>query len=71
MTEAVSTSGTSDTIFTLIVPDNLVNGLEPSEEVLNLNFIGSNKDEIKKQLTDKFNDSMFNQDNLNRYTISI
>ncbi len=62
VTEAFATAVTGDTMFALIVPDNLVNGLEPSEEVLNLNFIGSNKDEIKKQLTDKFNDSMFNQD---------
>lgn len=62
VTEAFATEVTGDTMFALIVPDNLVNGLEPSEEVLNLNFIGSNKDEIKKQLTDKFNDSMFNQD---------
>ena len=28
-TEAISTSPTSDNIFTLIVPDDLVNGLEP------------------------------------------
>jgi putative ABC transport system permease protein len=52
-------------MFTLIVPDNLVDGLEPSEEVLNLNFIGNNKDEIKKQFTDVFSDTMFNKgDNL-------
>lgn len=62
VTEAFATAVTGDTMFALIVPDNLVNGLESSDEVLNLNFIGSNKDEIKKQLTDKFNDSMFNQD---------
>jgi putative ABC transport system permease protein len=61
-TEAFSTSGTSDSIFTLIVPDNLLNGLEPSAEILNLNFIGINKDEAKKELTNIFTDSMFNND---------
>ncbi|MDR3596428.1 FtsX-like permease family protein [Clostridium sp.] len=59
-TEAFSTSGTSDSIFTLIVPDNLLNGLEPSAEILNLNFIGINRDEAKKELTNIFTDSMFN-----------
>lgn len=63
VTEAFATEVTGDTMFALIVPDKLVSGLEPSEEVLNLNFIGNNKDEIKKQLTDKFNDAMFNKDN--------
>jgi putative ABC transport system permease protein len=59
-TEAISTSPTSDIMFNLIVPDNLVNGLEPSEEVLDLNFLGSNKDEAKKELTNIFNNFTFN-----------
>lgn len=71
VTEAFSTSGVSDMNFALIVPDNLVNGLEPSKEILNLNFIGNNKDEIKKQLTDEFNDDMFNKSDNSKsdYTI--
>lgn len=56
-TEAISTSPTSDIMFALIVPDYLANGLEKSEEFLNLNFSGSNKEQAKKELTtifDKF-----------------
>ena len=53
--EAISTSPISDNMFALIVPDNLVNGLEPVVEMLNLNFIGNNKDEAKKELTIIFN----------------
>ena len=58
-TEALSTSPNSDSIFTLIVPDNLVNGLEPSGEGLNLNFSGSNKEEAKQNLTKIFEDPAF------------
>jgi putative ABC transport system permease protein len=50
-TEAISTSPSSDIMFDLIVPDNLVNGLEPTGEILDLNFSGSNKDEGKEKLT--------------------
>ncbi len=53
-TEALSTSPTSDSMFDLIVPDELVNGLEPSGEVLNLNFSGNNKVEGKEKLTTIF-----------------
>ena len=60
-TEAISTSPTSDNMFTLIVPDNLVKGLEPEDEILNLNFVGNNKDEAKKELTTIFNDFTFDQ----------
>lgn len=49
-TEAFTTSPTSDNLLTLIVPDDLLKGMEPDEEVLDLNFIGSNKDEEKKEL---------------------
>lgn len=55
-TEAISTSPTSDNIFTLIVPDDLVSGIESSGETLNLNFSGSNKEEAKNQLTTILND---------------
>ena len=54
-TEAISTSPISDNMFALIVPDNLVNGLDPVVEILNLNFVGNNKDEAKKELTTIFN----------------
>ena len=50
-TEAICTSPSSDSLFNLIVPDDLVNGLEPSEEGVNLNFSGSNKKEAKEELT--------------------
>lgn len=50
-TEAVSTSPTSDIMFTLIVPDELVSGLQASEQILNLNFSASNKEQNKKELT--------------------
>lgn len=53
-TEAISTSPSSDSLFNLIVPDDLVEGLEPCEEFLNLNFKGSNKEEAKKELTTIF-----------------
>lgn len=50
-TEAVSTSPTSDIMFSLIVPDEITNGLSVSDQVLDLNFIGSNKEQAKKELT--------------------
>ena len=50
-TEAVSTSPTSDIIFTLIVPDDLTNGLSVNDQVLDLNFTGDNKEQDKKELT--------------------
>ncbi|MCE5222080.1 MAG: ABC transporter permease [Clostridium sp.] len=53
-TEAISTSPSSDSLFNLIVSDDLVEGLEPCEEFLNLNFKGSNKEEAKKELTTIF-----------------
>lgn len=59
-TEAISTSPTSDSIFNLIVPDDLLTGLDPSEEVLNLNFLGTNKEEVKKELTTILNNFAFN-----------
>ena len=37
-----------------LVPDDLVEGLEPCEEFLNLNFKASNKEEAKKELTTIF-----------------
>ena len=53
-TEALSTSPTSDSMFDLIVPDELVTGIEPSGEVLNLNFSGNDKMEGKEKLTTIF-----------------
>ena len=53
-TEAICTSPSSDSLFDLIVPDDLVEGLEPDEEVLDLNFKGSNKEDAKKELTTIF-----------------
>ena len=50
-TEAISTSPTSDIMFSLIVPDEVTNGLSVSSQVLDLNFIGSNKEQAKKELT--------------------
>lgn len=50
-TEAFSTSPTSDVIFSLIVPDDLVKGLKISDQILDLNFAGSNKEQAKKELT--------------------
>ena len=50
-TEAIETSPTSDVMFSLIVPDDLVTGLKVSEQVLDLNFAGSNKVQAKKELT--------------------
>ncbi|MFW2487213.1 ABC transporter permease [Clostridium chromiireducens] len=50
-TEALTTSPTSDNIFNLIVPDDLVKGLEVSDETINLNFVGDNREESKKELT--------------------
>ena len=58
-TEAISTSPTSDIMFTLIVPDYLARGLEQSEEFLDLNFSGSNKEEAKKELTNIFDKFTF------------
>jgi len=50
-TEAFSTSPSTDNLFTLIVPDDLVKGLESSEEVMDLNFLGDNKEQAKEDLT--------------------
>lgn len=50
-TEAVSTSPTSDIMFSLIVPDDITNGLSKGDQVLDLNFTGSNKEQAKKELT--------------------
>jgi putative ABC transport system permease protein len=50
-TEAISTSPTGDIMFTLIVPDELTNGLQVNQQVLNLNFLSSNKEQNKKELT--------------------
>lgn len=56
-TEAFSTGGTSDNIFTLIVPDDLVDGLEVSGIMLNLNFTDTSKGEGKEELTNILNKS--------------
>ncbi|OOM16192.1 ABC transporter permease [Clostridium saccharobutylicum] len=58
-TEAFSTSPSSDSLFTLIVPDYVVSGLKSSGEVLNLNFSGDNKVEGKEKLTTILNDFRF------------
>ncbi|WP_160686405.1 ABC transporter permease [Clostridium sp. C2-6-12] len=50
-TEAISTSPTGDIMFTLIVPDELTNGLQVNQQVLNLNFLSNNKEQNKKELT--------------------
>lgn len=50
-TEAICTSPSSDSMFTLIVPDDLVGGMESHDEIVSLNFSGNNKDEAKKELT--------------------
>jgi putative ABC transport system permease protein len=50
-TEAISTSPATDNIFALIVPDDLAQGLKVSDQILDLNFSGSNKVEAKKELT--------------------
>jgi ABC-type transport system, involved in lipoprotein release, permease component len=50
-TEAVSTSPTSDIMFSFIVPDDIVNGLSISDQVLDLNFTANNKDKNKNELT--------------------
>jgi len=50
-TEAVSTSPISDVMFSLIVPDDVVTGLKVRDQVLDLNFAGSNKEQTKKELT--------------------
>ncbi|NRT91932.1 FtsX-like permease family protein [Clostridium beijerinckii] len=70
-TEALSTSTYSDNIFALIVPDNLVNGLEPEGETLNLNFSDNNKEKAKEELTSILNKSMFddNKDEKTDYII--
>lgn len=72
VTEALSTSPTTDSFFDLIVPDNLVSGLEIREEILSLNFKENNKEEAKKELTTILNDFMFNKikDKNLDYTIS-
>ncbi|SFD14612.1 ABC transporter permease [Clostridium uliginosum] len=57
LTEGISTSRVS--LFNLIVPDNVVDGLKVSEEMLNLNFSGNNKEEAKRQLTDILTGFMF------------
>ncbi|WP_297423138.1 FtsX-like permease family protein [Clostridium sp.] len=58
-TEAFSTTPTSDSIFTLIVPDDLVNGMEPSNEAVDLNFSDNNKENAKKELTTILNNFRF------------
>lgn len=50
-TEAICTSPSSDSMFTLIVPNDLVQGMESHDEIVSLNFTGNNKDEAKKELT--------------------
>lgn len=58
--EAFSTSPSGDSLLTLIVPDNLVEGLKQSEEVVNLNFTGDNKEKAKAELTTILNDFSYN-----------
>ena len=53
-TEAISTSPSSDSMFTLIVPDDLVKGMESYDEIVSLNFSGDNKEQAKKELTTIF-----------------
>lgn len=60
-TEAICTSPSSDSMFTLIVPDDLVGGMESHDEIVSLNFAGNNKDEAKKDLTTILNN--FDLDN--------
>lgn len=59
ITDAISTSPMSDVTFCLIVPDDLVNGLKVSEQIINLNFTGSNKEQNKKELTTIFSNFMY------------
>lgn len=68
-TEAMSTSPSRDNIFTLIVPDNLVKGLEPSTEMINLNFEDSNKAEGKEELTTILTNYLFDNDIKSDYRI--
>lgn len=59
ITDAISTSPVGDIMFSLIVPDDLVNGLKVSEQIINLNFSGSNKEQNKKELTTILNNFTF------------
>ncbi len=70
-TGAISTSPSSDTMFTLVVPDDLVNGIDKYDEVLNLNFIGDNKEDAKKELTTIFNNFKFNENEYKNLNFSL
>lgn len=59
-TEAVLTSPTSDIMFSLIVPDDITNGLSISDQVLDLNFTDNNREHNKNELTTILNNFTFN-----------
>ncbi|MEQ8153327.1 MAG: ABC transporter permease [Clostridiaceae bacterium] len=49
--DAVSTSPTSDVLFSLIVPDSLLEGVQESSTIIDLNFKEDNKEKAKSDLT--------------------
>lgn len=70
-TAAMSTSPSSDNLFTLIVPDDLVNGIEVSDEVVNLNFLDDSKEKAKKELTTILNNFAFNNSEYKKLNYTI
>ena len=48
--DSLATSGASNNIFSLILPDSFFNNLVPVYEYININYVGANKEEKKKQV---------------------
>ena len=52
--DALITAPTNSTLFTLIVPDKITEGLEVAEEALNINFKNNNKEDDENRLSEIF-----------------
>ena len=57
--DSLATTPSSNNIFAFIVPDNLCEGLVPVEEMININYVGANK-EKKREETNNFLDKYIN-----------
>ena len=60
--DSLMTSPASNNVFTLIVPDELCNELTPYEDIININYVGENKNNKKAEI-DAVLDEYMNNNN--------
>lgn len=65
--DALITAPINSSLFTLIVPDELIEGVEIAEEALNINFKKDNKDANEKMLSEIFTNNKSNSEENESY----